>query len=972
MSVLELYNMHKGKSVNQRFVNAQNNIQSKEELDMPTLHESIQATYKEQKEKADKIIFAAMVANRNFMLEKGRIFPEKSRKELGFNQSGDSDKADTACENTITNNLFKDLMSYEGSAIDNIKDAYRWFGIIQAKIKCELGVEYEKMLASLPDERDKNDDFLNGKDNIRIKEKKAAYLAYTGWSKASGLDIQIKDLVSEFKYYIRENGGYDDFIKDCSAVDGLTTFGDFVKKLDIDNDTIDDIYKEYNADSGTSLYTAVKNRLFNEKKALGEHNPEVRDEEIEDRVEEMADKFFRSSFERQGREAFLNNCTLREKKLFEEGDSLRKRNEELKEIRKWMEDKETGHKLLSVVSKTNLSNCLIEDKKRLSGGKEIGFYKLNGISELYNNHIEINRDYVGMAIHYMEKTGRGESRFGWHKNNSETYEKMLRAIKDYKLMCDGRSGGKALSARKEMIKCCLSYINGKEKVRDTWFGKERFDMAMLVLSKNMKKDDFNALLNRINTKRHAVEGNENYISRDTIALNEDKKVSEYKAEESSEIEKKQKSTYENRTIIADKYKKKVDFIDHLYSKNPAAEDISEFLDEEDIKKLTVIEDKLPAIEPAGAGDELSGKDFAAIAYGAAFSPETLKLGGRFSDLTEEENLLYQGDSYTSDLMSIGSKAFFSEADIAKIDYGRREAEAAMKEYGVGRKDRLARNLAYGLRHIIDRTRTNFDLDEKCIPNSEMGRRMTDMIIHDPELKKLVTAYGVKSSEIAYIRSYNTVMNIYNNGVSAFNKLKMAAKYNNEYTEDAKLSMAEDIIAMEVVSRCIYAAGGTVSANKEYSDKDAKYEFDKNKKLLRYIIDNGYEDKEKYYRMQEKRQHILEAQKLNAANKYADPAYIVKKLEIAGQENKLKTRVRDIVKSKGLHKLPAEELYNRLNNSNTIRRYTRELIDEHYAQNKYKPEKESAPKEIKIPTVNSGKRTPRIGEIKNGRITKYIH
>ena len=939
---------------------------------MPTLYESIQDTYKEQKEKADKIIFAAMVANRNFMLEKGKIFPVKNRKELGFNQSGDSDKKDIECGKAITNNLFKDLMSYEGRPIENIKDAYRWFGIIQAKIKCELGIEYEKMLASLPDERDEMGDLLEGKDNIRIKEKKAAFLAYTGWSKASGLDVQIKDLVSDFKDYIRENGGYDDFIDDCSTVDRLTTFGDFVNKLGIDNGTIDDLYTLYNADSGTSVYTAVKNKLIEERKALGDNNPEIPEKEIEERIREIADTNFRASFERQGREAFLENCTLREKKLFEEGDSLLNRNEKLSEINGWIEDKETGHKLLSVVSKTNLSNCLIEDKKRLTGGKEIGFYKLNGISELYNNHIEANRDYVDTAIYFMEKTGKGESRFGWHKNNSKTYEKMLRAIKDYKLMCDGRSGGKAMSARKEMIKCCLSYINGKEKVRDTWFGKERFDMAMLVLSKNMEKKEFDALLERINTKRDAKDGDEKYISRYTIAHNEGEKVSEYKAKEYSDLEKLQKATYNNRTIIPKKYVKYIDFIDQFYGKSLSGKEISEFLDEEDIKKLTVIEDKLPAIEPARVGDELSNKDFAAIAYGAAFSPETLELGGRFSDLTEEENLLYQGDSYTSDLMSIGSKASFSDDDIAKIDYGRREALEAMKEYGVGRKDRLARNLAYGLRHIIDRTRTNFRLDETCIPNSEMGRRMTDMIIRDPELKKLVTAYGVKSSELTYIKSYNTVMDIYNKGVSELNVLQEAAKNDDVYKENVKLSMAEDIIAMNVVRFCISDAKEVITANKEYGEKSAKLEFDKNRKMLKYIVDNGAKNKDEYYKMEEKRKQLFEAQKLNAANKYADPMYIVKKLELSGQENKLRARVRELIKSKGLHKLSTEELYNRLNNSDMVRGYTRELIDEHYAQNKYKSEKKSAPKEVKIATVNAGKSVPRTEELKNRRITKYIH
>jgi hypothetical protein len=115
----------------------------------------------------------------------------------------------------------------------------------------------------------------------------------------------------------------------------------------------------------------------------------------------------------------------------------------------------------------------------------------------------------------LRNTGSGDS--WWHKNNSEEFDDVLKYMKAYDdVAASGASIEEIYTAGDNFVKKGLAYIDGKEKVRSSQFGKDRFDAVMTALSLHMDRADFEALCNKINKKR-GVLGNrkhEDYVSVD--------------------------------------------------------------------------------------------------------------------------------------------------------------------------------------------------------------------------------------------------------------------------------------------------------------------------------------------------------------------------------------------------------------------------------------------------------------------------
>ena len=63
------------------------------------------------------------------------------------------------------------------------------------------------------------------------------------------------------------------------------------------------------------------------------------------------------------------------------------------------------------------------------------------------------------------------------------------------------------------MKKCLSYIEGKEKLRSHEFGQKRFDAVLAFMSEIMDEGDFNKEIDRINTIRKVEQGNKKYIDK---------------------------------------------------------------------------------------------------------------------------------------------------------------------------------------------------------------------------------------------------------------------------------------------------------------------------------------------------------------------------------------------------------------------------------------------------------------------------
>ena len=113
----------------------------------------------------------------------------------------------------------------------------------------------------------------------------------------------------------------------------------------------------------------------------------------------------------------------------------------------------------------------------------------------------------------LHSTGKGDA--FWHKNNSEEFEAVLNYTDAYVTVAQkGASNEEMEQARENTIKMGLKYLDGKEKVRSSQFGKDRFDAVMTSMAVLMDAADFQKLADKINKKRGVKEGEPDFVTRD--------------------------------------------------------------------------------------------------------------------------------------------------------------------------------------------------------------------------------------------------------------------------------------------------------------------------------------------------------------------------------------------------------------------------------------------------------------------------
>ena len=158
---------------------------------------------------------------------------------------------------------------------------------------------------------------------------------------------------------------------------------------------------------------------------------------------------------------------------------------------------------------------------------------------------------------------------------------------------------------------------------------------------------------------------------------------------------------------------------------------------------------------------LSSKDFAALAIAASTTPEAMRGSWKGADpegrFTEKQKLSYYAGETLHGLLH-GKKEGVA-AYISEIKRSRNLANAALKEYFRGDKDRLARLIANGIRNLDGLGAGGRFAGEKVMElfSSEMGLRMKSMLERDPELMKKALGYGVTP---------RMLKNMKNNGVEA--------------------------------------------------------------------------------------------------------------------------------------------------------------------------------------------------------------
>ena len=349
----------------------------------------------------------------------------------------------------------------------------------------------------------------------------------------------------------------------------------------------------------------------------------------------------------------------------------------------------------------------------------------------------------------LESTGTGadEKRWyeklgKWHKENSKTYDDMLKNIKTYISMVEANEDGKkVLIVQNKMIGSIKKYIEGKETVRSHQFGQKRFDDVIHLLSQVMPSQNFDReIIEPINNARHKAGDYYHDLSAD--AYEADKKYpgpdSEYGRlrrlglEGMDEIQKK---TQEYVTHMPDKFKERwmENVLAATLSQNPekTGEMVEQFVQNGDnfSNVFKPIEDKFKAIGQYTREDSLSDKDFIAVAY--------LGADTHVEYLTSKKSNKHPVGKYAE-----------------KIEEGRQKAAEALRQYEAGNKEPLAKLFAEGIKRVTKDYQNAMGLQNNLIAKSEMMMRAMNMMQRDPELMRLATDKkigGLSKTDLANMR-----------------------------------------------------------------------------------------------------------------------------------------------------------------------------------------------------------------------------
>ncbi|MBR6222298.1 MAG: hypothetical protein IKQ71_02550 [Lachnospiraceae bacterium] len=591
------------------------------------------------------------------------------------------------------------------------------------------------------------------------------------------------------------------------------------------------------------------------------------------------------------------------------------KTESQKEFKKWTET--TGKEMLENVYLEDQIDAFKKTTAVIYSKKAINIHNDDFVADYFDSAVPVsNTTFLRGAISALENTKTGKKWTNSTKDrskNSEKYETMLKAIKEYheKMVTDDRFD--LVGARDDLKKACIAYITGKESLRKSDFGKERFDVAMTVLFDIMPRKEFLKIIRQVNGERSRNER----ISFDTYNV---KYAELYSAEEAREEERQVNAEKKYLTHIPDDYIEKFDNVLNVFGLEPKAEgQLDDIFDDFNLT-FTKVEDKLSPIGKGLKERSLSNEDFAAIAYAGTLSDAAIEYDSRYKDKDlKQYKLLATAKDYT---VALARKHISPETgEYAEvIQAGRNAAVDAMKEYAKGDKFLLASILSSGIRHIAAMSRLSESIDEDYICNGEMGRRMIEMLDRDPQLKSMVinTSYQGINDDISYIDTINQAAKIFIDASAASEVLMNIAADPESYNLDGwdakgKQELITDIMMLKVLDSSKEMYHKSVN---EVLKTDSKYKIKMQQAVEKEIadIDEAISSDE----VKEVRNKLIDA----AASKKELRIKIMKdyirndKLLLALNTDKsvaaLRESVKELVKENGFDKLGPEDILKKMN------------------------------------------------------------
>ena len=931
----------------------------------------VQNTKNKQKTVMDKMLFFQVYLAKNRMMESGIYYEEDARKGYGFHRDGKLKDEEDFNGRVYVSDFFKEYIDKSEAGTYTIKDAreiYRTWAILGCKNRLEMGREQKKIYDSLPDEYDEKGQRLPEAEQIRIKTAKADYLAYGQrgfYSNMEFISQETENQIDEYLNYndtINKNGhNLQEMIwKDLHFNKNTTTFKDVLDHMEFRGEKRKKYLENIGAQSEDELFYDKYRAFLIKNEASIKLGVKVEDVAESDVILYFKHAYYdavRSSWIANAIEDFVGNLSLSERKLYETGNKMKMENGIADEFKKW-EAEEGIDKSDKLYYKTIIDN-LKKTSEIIQSGKTFNFTTQPGIAETFNDQIDRDDEHIRMVIDRLEATKQGHGAF--HKTNSDKYEKMLSSMKAYIDAVDRNCGGEAAQLKEKMIKNCLSYISGKEKVRDAGFGNERFKNVMALLSKELEPEKFDALLRTVNRKRGfradrpADANNEDYVTREKYEEYLNDEGYKFRNETEEAAKKLQNETDHNRIWIPDEYRDVINAIDGIYGRNPkrAGNMSASIFNDEEIQKLKNIDDKLCAVGPCNEGDTLSEKDFVAVSFASAMTPEAFEKTGLSSKAySPEDNFRMRGNDYTMVLFQ-EKNSFRSGQYADAIEYGRQNAAEAMKAYKNGDKAPLASILATGIKYLTEETKKFNSLTSEIIGAAEMVSRMAGMVERDKELKKLTLRDGIKEADLNYAKSMKKEAEIYIASKAAQEKLYGEAA-NNEWSKglsdpDKRVELITDIIIEETLKGSIKKCDALRDKNPKYIDEVGKIAMEIQGVIKASAALANEPDKEKAKETQDQltlRNEYLQYKMIQSYTKYRVDNPMIENLNNDTRKKELTESVKEAVLATGMQNLSPQELKKKLSTGNVLRKVA-VLNNMKIANKKEAAAKKGTEKDIKV-------------------------
>ncbi len=680
--------------------------------------DAIEESFKAQKNELDRL-FAVLYHSTKLSLCKG--VGEKSLtldQQLRMGAAYDlSDAPEFAMHEQKERELRTELLGDATRTLPNgavalepekVRKYYELLTISECKLELDLMQERDRLLQTT----------LAGEpDGVR-----KAYLADNLVFSSENLPIKLSDELNSFNLAVMQeslNGrNYRDLMHNAICSDFLSRLvpreaptmrvGEFLELLPVSEERKQQFLTAYackpednligmlEADRDKKLPGAKREGL--QGQALADRQAEVHEaamDMITTNIVPMLANARIEQWKNEDRARFRNGLQPSERKRLESGRKIRlygtvdhELSAEEKAIKKDLKkDKALNEKLktkVNALKKENETAFFDQVHQVCTGGKPLNLRASYGVSEYYYDPQKRERydrrSWVAQgALQTMRST---ETRFAFHRSNSTAFENMVRSIDEYQQALSAGEGGKARDLRQTVIKNCLNYVKGKESLRNEINGQTRFDAAMTVLSSEMKTEEFQTLLNRVNKSRdknHKVDADYYRIKR-----------SEAMNKAWSQSREAQKTSQKNATDLKDARLGRMNALQERYGIQNA---------------------KLPAVgvRPTAEHVNLSPKDFSALSFVCSkLSPErTIK----------EENVLEQNDN--------------------AVENGKAAAETMLREYAKGNKLPLATAIVMGRQTLgqLENGEKTGPVEKDCL--RELSVRLQAMAERDPELMKHV-------------------------------------------------------------------------------------------------------------------------------------------------------------------------------------------------------------------------------------------